>query len=363
MKFVIITKQKLQNIPPLISVAYILNDLGHDVHVISCGITTRIKEEFAKRSIESEEYSLVAEKNPIIKVFQYLKFRYVVKKRLSQISFDYLWIEAGYTIRSLGTFIKQYNYILQLSELHEQSPATLKAIHKVIYNAGLVFMPEYNRAFIYKGWFHLKNLPVVLPNKPYYLPTSTELALLEDNYSDYVNIFKKYKVILYQGRITDDRDLSFFAEAISRLGDDYRFVLMGSYTEMLKKYKRSYPNIIHIDFITPPDYLLFTSLCHIGIVCYDPIILNNAYCAPNKIYEYSAFGKPIIGNDIPGLKVLKENGFGILVDDSDVNSIVSAINELEKKYDQYSNCAHSFYNNCRNDFTIKEAVSSLNKKI
>lgn len=359
MKFVLITKQELQRIPPLISVAYILNDQGHDIYIISCGITSRIKEEFLKRGIGSEEYPLVTEGNIIVKVFQYLKFRLIVKKRLSQLDFDHIWIEAGYTIRSLGTFYKKYSYILQLSELHEQSPSTLKAIQKVIHDAKLVFMPEKNRAFIYKGWFHLKNLPIVLPNKPYYLPSTMELSHLESEYSEYVQLFKQYKVILYQGRITPDRDISSFVEAVCKLGDEYRFVIMGSGTGLVEKYKAVNPNIIHIDFITPPDYLLFTSLCHIGVVCYDPIILNNAYCAPNKIYEYSAFGKPIIGNDIPGLRVLNEFSFGILVDEYDVHSIMAAIIELGANYEQYSTYSSVFYDNCRNDLTLRKAIDHL----
>ena len=45
-----------------------------------------------------------------------------------------------------------------------------------------------------------------------------------------------------------------------------------------------------------------TSYARIGINFYRPNCLNKAFCAPNKIYEFSGFGIPIIGNDIPGLK-------------------------------------------------------------
>lgn len=361
MNFVIITKQELQKIPPIISVAYILKDLGHNVHIISCGITNEVKEELSQRNISSEEYPLVTAKNRINKIYQYLKFRSVVKKRLRQLEFDYLWIEAGYTIRAMGTFFTRYKFILQISELHEGSMAVLKSIGRVIHKAKLVFMPEYNRSFIYKGLYHLNQRPIVLPNKPYYIPSVETLKKLEGKYEEYVPLFKKYKVILYQGLITSDRDLSAFAAAIKNIGNDYRFVLMGKDFGCVNKYKQINPDIIHIEYITPPDYLLFTSMSYIGIMCYDPIVLNNAFCAPNKMYEYSAFGKPIVGNNIPGLKVLEQSHLGITVEMSNSQEIIDAILCIENNYDSYSKAASVFYEDCQNEVTIKNAINSLER--
>lgn len=361
MNFVIITKQELQKIPPLISVAYILNDNGHSVTIISCGITQRIKDELRRRGIASEEYPYAQAKSFWGKAKEYFLFRMVVNKRLRSLSFDYLWVEAGYTIRSLGKSLLKHKFILQLSELHEDSPAQIKAIGKVISQASLIFMPEYNRTYIYRAWFHLEKSPIVLPNKPYYLPDKEELNSIRKNYADKLEVFEKYKVILFQGLITSDRDLSAFAKAVNELGDDYRLVLLGRDFNLVEKYRSYCPKLIHIDFITPPDYLLFTSLCHIGIICYDPMILNDAFCAPNKIYEYSAFGKPILGNNIPGLKVLEYNRFGTIVDEQSVDSIISGIKRIETNYEDYCKNGKEFFANCQNDKTILNALQLLEK--
>ena len=359
MNIVIITKQKLQKIPPLISVAYILNDNGHSVHIISCGITTRIKEELDKRGITSDEFPYAQATTFWGKAKEYFKFRNTVNKHLKNLSFDYLWVEAGYTIRSLGKSLLKHKFILQLSELHEDSSAQMKAIGKVINQASLVFMPEYNRTFIYRAWYHLKKSPIVLPNKPYYLPSREELNRIRNNYEDKLRVFEKYKVILFQGLITPDRDLSSFAKAVNALGDEYRLVLLGKDFNLVEKYRSLCPDLVHIDFITPPDYLLFTSLCHIGIICYDPMILNDAFCAPNKIYEYSAFGKPILGNNIPGLKILEYKGFGAIVDEQDTESVISAIKHIESEYESYSKNGLAFFESCRNDETILNALKTL----
>ena len=155
------------------------------------------------------------------KAWEYLQFRQSVKRRLKELSFDYLWIEGAITIRSLGKFIRRYRYMLQISELHDNSKPQLKAISKVIRQAKLVFMPEYNRTVFYQIWFRLKNRPVTLPNKPYFIPSRNELENLKHKYGEQLKIFETHKVILYQGMIFEERDLSNFIRAIKELGSEY----------------------------------------------------------------------------------------------------------------------------------------------
>lgn len=127
--------------------------------------------------------------------------------------------------------------------------------------------------------------------------------------------------------IFEERDLSNFIRAIKELGSEYKLVLLGKDRDMLRKYRQIDDSLIHIEFIPAPDYLLFTSMCHMGIVTYDPGTLNTAYCAPNKIFEYAAFGKPMIANNIPGLKVLSESGAG-------EQSMKMIFHPLKKRYCQ-----------------------------
>ena len=44
------------------------------------------------------------------------------------------------------------------------------------------------------------------------------------------------------------------------------------------------------------------SRCDIGFVHYPVDILNNIYCASNKIYEYASVGLPILANENPTVK-------------------------------------------------------------
>ena len=159
--------------------------------------------------------------------------------------------------------------------------------------------------------------------------------------------------------IFEERDLSNFIRAIKELGSEYKLVLLGKDRDMLRKYRQIDDSLIHIEFIPAPDYLLFTSMCHMGIVTYDPGTLNTAYCAPNKIFEYAAFGKPMIANKIPGLKVLSESGAGETIDENDISSIKEAILSIDRNYDKYRSAAFDFFNSTDNERIISHSLKFL----
>lgn len=359
MKIIVITKSDLRYIPPVISVAYILKRLGHEVHIITSGASDSILREMKRKNITIDIYPYTTAITVWGKVWEYLKFKQSVKRKLEKLSFDCLWIEGAITIRSLGKFIRKYRYILQISELHDNSKPQLKAISKVIRQAQIVFMPEYNRTVFYQIWFKLKKRPVTLPNKPYFIPSQDELEALKYRYREQLKMFETHKVILYQGMIFEERDLSNFIRAIKELGNEYKLVLLGKDRDMIRKYKQVDDTLIHIEFIPAPDYLLFTSMCHMGIVTYDPGMLNTAYCAPNKIFEYAAFGKPMIANNIPGLKVLNETGAGEMVDENDILSIKEAVLLIDRNYERYRSAALDFFNSTDNEKIISHSLKLL----
>ncbi|WP_074762132.1 glycosyltransferase [Xylanibacter ruminicola] len=362
MKILVINKNQIYNIPPLISVIYILRDLGHEVHLVTCGINDTIASEFKNRGVTFEVADYANASNSIAKVCEYLLFHSYVKRVLKNLTYDYVWIEGGNTVRAIGkNLLSGKKYILQISELHEDAPGQLAAISKVIHQAQAVFMPEYNRTAIYQAWFKLLRRPYVLPNKPYFIPSEKELAGLSDKYSNYIDLFKSKKVILYQGWISKrNRDMSAFVEATARLGDDFAFVMMGRDTEnSVQYYKKLYPKLVHIDFIPAPDYMLLTSLSYIGIIVYNPDKLNQTYCAPNKIYEYGAFGKPMIGNNLPGLHIIEDLGAGRVAEQDDAEALYSAIKDIDSNYQNFSNSAKRMYDDCDNKETIRRVLSQL----
>lgn len=359
MRFIFIHKDKIFNIPPLISAMYILRDLGHEVDLITCGINEQLTKEFSSRNIQYAILPYANAQNNISKVYEYWRFKKEVECMIANRHDCILWIEGAYTIRALGDVIKGFKYILQISELHENSKPQLKAIGKVIKQAKIVFMPEYNRSALYQVWFKLRERPIVLPNKPYFVPGRAELESLKNKYSDIIKVFEGKKVILYQGYIDYDRDISAIISAVKKLGGEFQMVLVGKDMGILRKYKEIDPNVIHVDFIPAPDYLLLTSMAYIGVLTYTPIIMNNIFCAPNKIFEYGAFGLPMIGNDIPGLKVLNDNHSGVSIDINIEENVLLAIKEIDKNYKTFSEGSKALYEKTDNLGIIKNALNKV----
>lgn len=79
--------------------------------------------------------------------------------------------------------------------------------------------------------------------------------------------------------------------------------IMGEDTQLRKQICEQCPNVVYIPFIQPPYHLLATQYADIGVLTYvsSKRDLNALHCAPNKLFEYSVWGLPMIGNNIPRL--------------------------------------------------------------
>ena len=256
----------------------------------------------------------------------------------------------------------KYKYVLQIQELHNESWFQMRAIKRVINNAEIVFMPEYNRSAIYRVWFKLSESPRILPNKPYFIPSEIELEKLLDKHKNLIKSLERKKVVLYQGIIHPERDLTEYVRAIEQMNNDYVLVILGTDKYgLIDKYRKINSRIVYIDFLPAPDYLAITSISYIGIVTYDPMELNTAFCAPNKVFEYGYFGLPMVGNDIPGLKyTVEKSGAGILISRNDAREIKNAILRIEKDYDKFSENAKLFFDSVDNAQVIKESLEMKN---
>ena len=361
MKIIVINREPLEHIPPLVSAIIIMRDLGYDVEVISRNVSQKNRELLEGKKVKITEIPYEISKNILIRMRNVLSYRRRLKSYLSKNKFDMLWIEGAGTFRTTIGIVDKYPFIMQISELFETDRSVEKAISTVIHKAKVVVMPEYNRAVLYQVKYGIDR-PIVLPNKPYFSLSSDDMKKLERKYSMELESFTNKKVILYQGGISKERDLTPFIKAINSLSEDYLLVLLGKDDGMVKQYKSLSDKVVHIDYIPMPEYLVFTSKAYIGIVSYDPLSLNCEYCAPNKIYEYGMFGLPIIGNDLPGLRyTIGLNKAGIIVDINSEDSILRAIKEIENNYDDFSSNAKIMYDKTDNVNNMYQIITKAMK--
>lgn len=362
-KIIVIHKDKLERIPPVLSDMIILHKLGYELVLIDTGVNESMKKILSDINVKVYEIDS-NHRNQFERFLRLFQFRKQTKKILRQEvnnqNSTALWVEGNVTFLALGKLLLHYNFFMQISELYEIKFYWLKAIGRIINKANIVFMPEYNRAAIYRVWFNLDKMPVVLPNKPYFGLDYESFDNLSLKYEKLINQLLGKKVILYQGMISKNRHLETYVKSIEKLGPDYALLLIGrgdvNYANELTEGKQS---VYYFGFIPAPDYLLFTRMAHIGILSYDPTSLNNIFCAPNKIWEYSKFGLPMIGNDIPGLKyTIYSYGAGICADLDSVDAVVRAVQRIEDNYQEFHARSLSFFDSCDNVKIIDEALSN-----
>jgi hypothetical protein len=216
-----------------------------------------------------------------------------------------------------------------------------------------VVVPEGSRAAIVRYWYRLPYTPHVLPNKPA-LQCQGRHAQIDDPRARGAieSLGAATRLVLYQGWISEDRDIRPVAAVVNKLGEPWRFAVMGADCGFLEEVRHVCPNVIVIPYIPPPGHLQVTSHAYIGAITYSRASLNNVFCAPNKIWEYSGAAVPMICDDLPGLQVVAAGGAGVCVDFQDSEALTSSLLHIDAHYERYSAAAAQFFETVDTTTTI-----------
>lgn len=304
------------------------------------------------------------------KLKNWLEFRKNVKHQLKTISptevdHTLLWVGTAESAIPLYGILQHYHYNLTMLELLDGENNKFKrtTFGKLAQKAEAVVACEVTRAYIMKYWFGLKKLPYVMPNKPYELGASKNAEPSCEKTKQAIETVRGKKFIIFQGIFQKLDYMKALAVALSQINSDYYIVLMGFdlyKTNAYEELKKIYDKVIELSSLPAPLHLEVTSHAKIGLVFYDDFSLNQAFCAPNKIYEYSGFGIPMLANKIPGLEntVGKFNA-GKCVD-FECEQLMNAIKEIDDNYEQYSANALAFYNAADNEKKIRQLIYEHN---
>lgn len=372
-KVLIIHKNTIEKEPPTQMVIQHLLDLGINVKLVTLGTNDYWQNYLNSKGVEYVDIGLSSFVNSpkrtlLMKLKAWLKYRSSVLNIISSSNHrdSIIWFVDADSIAPLlfSSVLNKLSFVMHILEMYDHSLFYKYIIKKYVSLAKRLIVCEENRAAIFNVWFSPKNYPVVLPNKPYkLLDNSSSLQYLRENH---FNLYEKLvtnrcKVILYQGLISPERDLTYILQAINELNEEFVPIIMGKDYGMIDKYKKICPRIVHISYIPSPQHLYITSIARLGILMYDPISLNQIFCAPNKIFEYAGYGVPMIGNNIPGLSIpFQKFGCGKVFNiNDDKNEIKKIILEIDKNYNQFSENASILYNSIDNRKIIKSLLSEF----
>lgn len=377
MKYILIQVGPIAKYPPALTVLQDMDDLGVEVTLITNQIDENTKKLCLKRKIKYIE--ILSDFPENISPPKKLKRMLFLRKRFwEEIDNLYdedtiLWVSSDAAIMHLGSTLLKTNYILHMYELGEniiyysKLPFLKMNTSQFAQNALAVIHAEYNRAHIAKTWWNLKELPFVLPNKPYQSGIVKNSEIKDEYARNVFNKLKGKKVILYQGITSKERPLDKVIKAVGKLGGEYAFVLMSSEKNVYSNL--NIPNYYFIPFVKPPYHLEITSHAYIGVLSYTPTSngyskLNALFCAPNKVYEYAAFGIPMIGNDIPGLTFpFEKDRIGEIFSSFEEDEIMEAIEKVQNNYKELSENARTFYEKTDTKKSISDIILHAESKL
>jgi glycosyltransferase involved in cell wall biosynthesis len=199
-----------------------------------------------------------------------------------------------------------------------------------------IVVPEENRGWMTYFMAKLKERPWYLPNIPL-VPDFGEVkvpAKLEKP-------VKEGKIIIFYSGLIDfyKRCLGELISAIGQLDDRFCLVIMpgrnpdASLTKRIETEAQKLGaegRVILLDSMPAPSHLSVFRFASAGIGLYRPSSLNQVYAAPNRIYEFTAFGVPVVLPDFPQFVGLasKYPGGIITVDPENIGDIISKLKPL-----------------------------------
>ena len=225
MKIAFILKDNINRRPPILSVVYHLLNLGNELILITTGIEEKTKKEFEQHSCKCICINIDKGLSSLPRIGNYFKwqsFQKQVFSILSKETFDIIWVGSADATLALGKQLLQYRYILQIQELYDTVPYYRKHLGQFMVHAKRVIVPEETRAHIFRAWYHLKETPAVLPNKPYGHPRKRNLPITDAKAAEaFAKIPPGSKILFYQGGVSERRDIKPIAKAIEELGSPW----------------------------------------------------------------------------------------------------------------------------------------------
>lgn len=369
MKITIVLKHTISNALPIYSTSLILADLGHEVTFICDACTDVQLAELTRRKVSVVQLHSARKtflKGPAEKLLRWHQFKVTAWKAIEENRGDVYWFGSADTVLALGKRVLGLPYVFHARELEDSRPLYRYTMGEYLRRARLVITPEETRAHVMRVWYGLSRTPMVLPNKPYYHPRKRRMPISDVRAAEaFAKIPKDSKVVLYQGNVTDERNLMPIAKLIEDIGHPWVLAIQTQDVflerpcyQALKAGCKFYP----IPFVNVPHHLEVTSNADLGLVSYAHMYLNTEFCAPNKIWEYSGFGVPMLANDVKGLKDTVgrfDAGVCLNMDSIDVPAFKDAFARLLAGYDRYSVNATRLFESVDMVELVRQCVDTL----
>ncbi len=133
--------------------------------------------------------------------------------------------------------------------------------------------------------------------------------------------------IFYGGILDKNRGLNQLIEAVEGLSDvSIRIAGYGLHEDYLLKEFNKSNRIVFLGKIPYEKIIKETLECDLVYALYNPLIINNKYASPNKLFEAMMCKKPIIVSKYTNMaKIVEDEKCGLLVDYNNINELRNAV--------------------------------------
>lgn len=145
------------------------------------------------------------------------------------------------------------------------------------------------------------------------------------------DIKKDEIVFLYQGAFMKGRCIDLIINAFTRVAKDRHVVFMGYgeyFADLIKEYASKHSNIHYHEAVRPDEVRRYTVCADVGLCMLEPSCLNHQYALPNKLFEYTMAGIPLIASNFTEMtRIISELGNGWIVDTT-ADALAETINQI-----------------------------------
>lgn len=285
----------------------------------------------------------------------YWKYVKKVVELISKNNYDIIYGNDYYSCLPL-LFVKNRNRVIYdahelIIDCTEPRERFFKLMERLlIKRVDRVICASEQRREIMKKYYHL-------PVDPYVIRNISKLSITEASIKpEEREILSQNKTkIIYAGVLKKGRKIELLCRSAKELGDDYSIIIVGD-GEQLEYLKSicSKENISNVHFFggkKSSELGNYISMCDIGYLYYPCTDMNNTYCAPNKVYEYTSLGIPIIANNNPTVeKEVNEFDLGAVFkenksEEDTIQEIKNAIIRISIDYTQHKDKCLEYANN------------------
>jgi glycosyltransferase involved in cell wall biosynthesis len=200
----------------------------------------------------------------------------------------------------------------------------------------LVIFPETNRLLFFKEQSGLENINyLIIPNTNNLHPVVGKDPLPD-------NLFSPEQIVIaHVGNVGTSHYIHSYLHFIENNHEaNLRFLFIGflesRVKQLIEKLSASDHRVIYIEQMPHDQLLQYYQRIDLGIILYKGVDKNNEFCAPNKLYEYWAYGIPVIAHRLDGLTgIWKHDFMGELIDLESGEQIQEAIHKMIRLKKEY----------------------------